>query len=143
MAKIVPKPPVPKKLPPVVKAVGRPVAPADVDTYGRRKRILDRSYQIRTIVKAWKDQQAQDRKLRQRYATWLISALGIQTLVVNVVFILLGCNVLEAEPWTARLFITSVFAEITALVLIVAKYLFAPPSDKILGILEPAKPRKQ
>lgn len=111
-----------------------------MDSYGKLRQIEDRSHQVRTIVKAWKDQQAQDRKMRERYANYLIAAMGLQALVVNVIFVLIGCAVLNFEPWTARTFIMSVFAEMAAMVLIVVKYLFTPSSDKVLQFLS-EKPR--
>ena len=69
------------------------------------------------------------------YATYLIVAMGLQALVINVVFVLMGCGVLTFEAWTARTFIMSVFAEIAAMVLIVVKYLFTPSSEKVLQFL--------
>src|SRR5438477_13005173 len=86
----------------LVQDVGKPVSSSDVDSYGKLRQIQDRSHQIRTIVKAWKDQQVQDRNMRERYATYLIVAMAMQALVVNVVFVLMGCGVLTFEAWTAK-----------------------------------------
>jgi hypothetical protein len=135
MAKKKSRPQVPDSLKNLVQNVGEPVSSADVDTYGKLRQIEDRSHQIRTIIKAWKDQQAQDRKMRERYANYLIFAMGLQALVMNVIFVLMGCDALTFEPWTARIFIVSVFAEIASMVLIVVKYLFTPSSDKVLQFL--------
>lgn len=87
-------------------------------------------------MKAWKDQQAQDRRLRDRYAHWLLVSVAAQALLVNAAFLLLGLKLLAVEEWTARVFIAAVFAEIAALVLVIVKYLFAPPSDAILQFLD-------
>jgi hypothetical protein len=135
------KPPiqVPEDLKNLVEDVSNPLALSDVDSYGKLREIQDRSHQIRTIVKAWKDQQIQDRRMRERYANYLIAAMGLQTLVVNVVFVLIGVGMLTFEPWTARTFIMAVFAEIAAMVLIVIKYLFTPSSDKVLQFLHEKK----
>ncbi len=130
---------VPDNLKSLVQDVGQPVSSSDLDSYGKLRQIQDRSHQVRTIVKAWKDQQAQDRTMRERYANYLIAAMGIQALTVNVVFVLMGCGVLSFEPWTARTFIMAVFAEIAAMVLIVVKYLFTPSSDKVLQFLDEKK----
>jgi len=135
MAKKRPEPQVPDTLKNLVQDVGKPVSSSDVDSYGKLRQIQDRSHQIRTIVKAWKEQQAQDRKMREHYATYLMAAMGAQALVVNVVFVLMGCGVLSFEAWTAKTFIMSVFAEIAAMVLIVVKYLFTPSSEKVLQFL--------
>lgn len=130
---------VPESLQNLIRDVGRFVSLSDVDTYGKLRQIQDRSHLIRTIVKAWKDQQSQDRTMRDRYAYYLIAAMGIQALIVNIVFVLMGCSVLTFEPWTAKTFILSVFAEIASMVLIVVKYLFTPSSDRVLQLLRDTK----
>src|SRR5438105_3981457 len=93
------QPQVPDTLKNLVQDVGKPVSSSDVDSYGKLRQIQDRSHQIRTIVKAWKDQQVQDRNMRERYATYLIVAMAMQALVVNGVFVLMGCGVLTFEAW--------------------------------------------
>jgi hypothetical protein len=62
-------------------------------------------------------------------------AMGIQIIVVNVIYVLMGCQLLKYEEWTANTFIMGVFAEVAALVLLVVKYLFNLPSDKILDLM--------
>lgn len=136
MAKAKSEPQLPDALRALVKDIGRPVTSADVDTYGRLKEIHDRSYRVRVIVKAWKDQQTQDRKMREQYARWLMLAMAVQAVIVNVAFVLMGFGLLTVEPWTARTFIMAVFAEIAALVLLVVKYLYTPSTDKILDYLD-------
>lgn len=89
MAKKKSQPQVPESLKNLVQNVGEPVSSADVDSYGKLRRIEDRSHQVRTIVKAWKDQQVLDRKMRERYANYLILAMGLQALVMNVIFVLI------------------------------------------------------
>lgn len=135
MTKNNPRPQIPDTLKSITQDVGKPVSSSDVDTYGKLRQIEDRSHQVRTIVKAWKDQQTQDRKMRERYANYLILAMGLQAFVMNVIFVLIGCGVLTFEPWTAKTFIVSVFAELAAMVLIVVKYLFTPSSDRVLRFL--------
>lgn len=140
MAKKNPLSTFPEKLRDLVRdVVSAPVSPSDVDSYGKLRQIQDRSHRLRTIVKAWKDQQTQDRKMRARYASYLIMAMGVQTLVVNIIFILMGCGVLTFEPGTAKTFFLSVFAEIASMVLLVVKYLFTPSSDRVLQLLRDTK----
>jgi hypothetical protein len=136
-------PQLPDALRALVKDIGRPVTSEDIDTYGRFREIEDRSHRVRAIVKAWNDQQTQDRKLRERYAHWLMLAMAAQAVVINLAFVLLGCGVLIVEPWTARVFIAAVFAEIAALVLLVVKYLFTPTGDTILKYLDELKPKER
>ncbi len=126
----------------LVTAIGRPVTSEDLDIYGRLQAIQDESHRLRTVLAAWKNQQAQDRGLREKYATWLMIAMGAQIAVINVVYILMGCNVLTFEPWTARTFIMAVFAEVAALVFVVVKYLFTPSGDKILYLIRRKRSEK-
>jgi hypothetical protein len=88
------------------------------------------------IVTAWKNQQTQDRAMRSRYANWLMIVMSFQILGINIIFILIGCGLLKFEPWTANVFITAVFAEISALVLLVVKYLFPATTDKSLDLID-------
>ena len=118
------EPELPEALGRHVKQVGKPVTSEEVDSYAKLQGVRDRSHRLRTRVRAWKDQQAQDRQMRERYANLLIWGMGFQVLFVNVVVVLLGCKVLVLEQWTAQTFIVSVFVEITALVFVVVKYLF-------------------
>lgn len=136
MAKRRPKPELPEGLQALVKDIGRPVSSAEVDIFGRLQEIQDRSHRVRTIVKVWKDQQTQDRRMREHYARCLMLALAIQAVVVNVVFVLIGFRVVTFEQGTVQAFILSVFGEIAALVLLVMKYLYTPSSDKILDFLD-------
>lgn len=117
-----PEPPAPPDAP----KPRRPAAPEDLESYRVRTAIRDRSHRLRAVVNAWKKQQEQDRELRSRYARWLMLALAVQAVLVNVVFVLLGTRVLTVEEWTARTFIAAVFAEIAAMVLVIVKYLFHP-----------------
>lgn len=81
--------------------------------------------------------------MREKYARWLMAALAIQAVLVNLVFVLIGFSVMTFEPWTARTFIMSVFGEIAALVLLVVKYLYTPSSDKILDYLDERRGRNR
>jgi hypothetical protein len=130
------KPQLPKELQSLVKEVGKPVSSDDVNLYGRIQSIADESHRLRTILSAWRSQQTQDRKLRERYAKWLIIALGGQSAAINIVFILIGCGLLTFEPWTAKTFIMAVFAEIAAMVFLVVRYLFTPSGDRILDLID-------
>ena len=141
MAKSSRTPDLPDSLRAKVEKIGHPVSSEEIDVYGQLTSIRDRSHRLRTLVKAWKDQQTQDRKLREKYANWLMLALAIQAVIVNVAFVLLGVGLLTVEPWTARTFIVAVFGEIAALVLLVVRYLFVPQSP--LGFPAAKGPRKR
>ncbi len=118
-----------------VEEVREPVTNEQIDNIGRLQDIRERVKHHRTIVTAWKHQQEQDREMRKLYATWLMAAMSIQIVAINIIFILIGCKVLTFEPWTANTFVVAVFAEVGALVLLVVKYLFPAASDKILELI--------
>lgn len=136
---------IPDALRAYVEDLGSPVTSTDVDTYSKLSETLDRSHRIRTIVNAWRAQQSQDRAMRRKYATWLIVAMGVQAIIINAVFFLIGYEVLKVDPWTARSFILAVFGELAAMVYFIVKYLFRPASETVLqlaGGKGESKPRR-
>lgn len=137
------KPDIPASLSKYVSDVGPAVTPDDVDTFGKLQDIRDRSHWVRSIVNAWKNQQTQDRAMRKSYATCLMIALAVQIATINVVYILMGCGVLTFDPWTARVFIMAVFAEVAAMVFFIVKYLFRTTGDKVLELAAPPTPKNQ
>ena len=124
----------------LVAEVSRPVTYEEVELHGRLQEIKDRSHWIRSVVSAWKSQQQEDRQMRKQYATCLMIIMAFQVVVINVVYILMGCGKLTFEPWTAKTFIMSAFAEVAALVLLIVKYLFRTASDKVLEFGNLTKP---
>ena len=118
------KPTIPETIRNRVAEIGEPINPQALDSFERLTQISDQSYQLRTIIGAWREQQNSDRKMRGTYATWLLVLVSGQIIFINVVFILLGIGFIKVPEWVASIFIGGVFAEITGLVLIVVKYLF-------------------
>ena len=116
--------------------VGGEVTSAEIDNLSKLQDIRERAEHHRTIVAVWKSQQDQDRQMRKTYANWLMMAMSIQVLAINVIFVLIGCGVLKFEPWTANTFVMATFAEIGALVLLVVKYLFPASTDRILDLID-------
>lgn len=116
--------------------VQEPVKPGDLDTIGKFTEIRDRSFRIRTIVEAWREQQILDRKLRKTYATWLLIAVSLQMALINLAFFFIGFEKMHVEEWVANTFIIGVFAETSSLVFVVVKYLFPDSSRTILDLLE-------
>lgn len=121
--------------------VGSPVTSEQIDNIGKLQNIQERIKHHRTIVNAWKQQQDQDRKMRKTYANLLMGAMSVQVIAINVIFVLIGCGILKFEPWTTNTFIMATFAEISALVLLVVKYLFPPTTDRILDLIDRFKER--
>jgi len=105
--------------------------------HAAKKDAADRSFGYRSLVRAWKGQQDADRKMREVYARRLIWLLIGQVIAINVTFLLLGWKVFgfTIEPWTARTFVVTAFLEVASLVLIVAKNLFPPSSNRALELI--------
>jgi len=120
----------------MITEVGKPVTPSDVETLDRYAQIRDRSYQLRTFVEAWKEQQNSDRKMRSRYATWILIVVSVQIILINIAFFMIGAKVLEIEKWVANVFITAVLIEVSSLVLIVVKYLFPEGMKSAVDLID-------
>ena len=94
---------------------------------------------INTILNVWEDQQNAERTLRKEYASCFIWVLALQLVVINVIFVLIGCNILKYEQWTANLFIVSVFGEIVGIVSIIVKYLFTSTNKEMIDLIKEQK----
>lgn len=125
----------PKELRPLVDKVEAPVSPDTVEAFDRVTRIQDRSRSTRVIVEAWKQQQESDRRMRGTYAKWLLILISAEVILANIAFFLMGSKVLVLDQWVANAFIVGVFAEISALVLVVAKYLFPDTAKPFMDLL--------
>lgn len=108
----------------IIQSLGPPITPEDLDSHLRIGEFHLRSYHLHTCIDAWKEQQDQDRETRKYYARWLLILVCVQIVMINLLFALIGLGVLNVKEWTANTFIMSVFAEISAMVLIVVNYLF-------------------
>lgn len=84
------------------------------------KRVELDSQAISTFCEVIKE----DTKIKKIYSIILIMMLGIELIVVNGVFILMGLKLLEYNEITLNIFIGGTLAEILGLVLIIVKYLF-------------------
>jgi hypothetical protein len=119
-----------------VKSVGSAVTREDLDAYGRLREIEDKSYKLQKILEAWQNQHREERAMRKTYATALLAGLGVQMLLVNAAFFLIGFKLLQVEQWIANTFIMAVFAEIAGMTFFVIKYLFPKVSSDVLATLE-------
>lgn len=110
--------------PSFVEYIGRAVTPDEVDTYGKLMEIEDSSHINRTFISAWEKQQNQERALRNSYAKWLLIAVFVQAILINIVFFFIGFGVIVVEHWVATSFILGVFAEITTMTTIIVRHFF-------------------
>lgn len=125
----------------IIQSLGPPITPEDLDSHLRIREFHLRSYQLRTCIAAWKEQQDQDRKTQKYYAKWLLIVVCVQISIVNLLFTLIGLGFLNVQEWTANTFIMSVFAEISAMVLIVVNYLFPKTQKSSAAFLDILKGR--
>ena len=91
---------------------------------------------LKAVLEAWAKQAKDERELRKLYAKWLIWALFIQAIVVNIAFFFIGFGCLKVDEWTARTFIIAVFSELAAMVFFIVKYLFAQQDKNVLNLIE-------
>ena len=108
----------------------------EVANLSRLQDIRERARHHRAIVLAWRRQQDQDRRMRRVYANWLIGAMTVQIIAIHILFVLMGLGTLNVETTMASTFIVATFAEISALVLLVVKYLFPPTTDRLLDLID-------
>ena len=82
--------------------------------------------------------------MRQVYAKILVGILIVDLIVLNIIFILVGCGVLEYSNFAFNLFITGGIAEIFVLVKIIVEYLFKDNlTDTLKIILTNSNQRKK
>lgn len=108
----------------------------DIDHFGRIEEIRNRSRKVKTVLAAWETQQKEERLLRRTYANYLLFVLLLQIVLINGAFFAIGLGYLVIEKWIATTFIMAVFFEITALVLVIIKYLFPKVGSEVLNLIE-------
>jgi hypothetical protein len=126
----------PESLREKVKFIGPSVSSEDIDAYGRWRDIENKSYKLQKLLEAWERQHTEERAMRKTYATALLVALGIQMLLVNSAFFLIGFGLLRVEQWVANTFIMAVFGEIAGMTFFIIKYLFPKVSADVLSTVE-------
>lgn len=87
------------------------------------------------ITNLFADKIEKDTNLKGTYAKILIGILICQLLVLNVLFVLKGCQLLQFADSTFNIFITGGIAEIFILVKTIVKYLFNDDLSELLKII--------
>jgi len=104
----------------------------NIDDLIKVQAATDKSHIIHGLLYSWATQQSQERKLRRLYAICFMIVLGIQIILLNIVFILIGLGKLSISDVQFNAFFISMFGEIISLVLIITKYLFQKSNDSKL-----------
>lgn len=95
----------------------------------RAQEATDKSHKLHAILTSWAIQNSEERQLRKLYAVCFAIMLTIQIASMNIVFLLVGFQILAITETQFNVFFVSMFGEIIALVLIVTKYLFRKEGD--------------
>ena len=107
-----------------------------VERHERIESVKIRRQKIDLVLDLWKKESDEVKSARKWFAYPLLFALFVQGLLADVVFVLLGLDVLRVDEWTARVFIMSVFAELAAMVFFIVKYLFSRTDRDLLSLIE-------
>jgi len=103
----------------------------------RMQEATDKSYKLHSMLNSWTIQQSAERKLRKLYAVCFIIFLGIQLFSLIISFFLIGLQRIIINDIQFSAFFISVLGEMTALVLIITKYLFPQHDDtRILELMK-------
>lgn len=87
------------------------------------------------ITKLFANKIKSDTELKSSYAVILVGILVVQLLILDLFFVLKGCNILKFADSTFNIFITGGLAEIYVLVKIIVQYLFNDNLTELLKII--------
>lgn len=97
----------------------------------------DLSTKITSVLETWEKQQKEERGLRKTYAYIFVTILMLQLVAINFAFLMLASGKISLDHWTIRIFIVSVFGEISGMTYVVLRYLFPPStSDKMFDLIK-------
>ncbi len=130
------QPQLPPNLQNLVQSIQEPVTSDQLDMYAKWQDVSDKSYKLRTIVKAWEGQNAEERRMRKGFAIAIIIALFAQIIFINVAFCLIGFQKIEVSEWVANVFVVSVFTEIVSMTLLVLRYLFPKIGSEVMNLIK-------
>jgi glycine cleavage system aminomethyltransferase T len=94
----------------------------------------DNSLRLRKVLAIWEAQNKEERKLRAKYAKWLVGLLLVQFAIGDAVLFLIGFDVMELPQWVSSTFFSATTAQIISMAFVVLRYLF--PRDTAGKALE-------
>jgi len=111
--------------------------PKSIDDIIKVQEATDKSHKLHSLLYSWSTQQTQERRLRKLYAICFASFLGLQLIALNFAFFSIGSKTIVISEPQFNIFFGSMFGEITALVLIITRYLFPKHNEtKVLEMLK-------
>ncbi|MEC1792201.1 hypothetical protein P9D84_12595 [Bacillus vallismortis] len=106
------------------------ITPEQAQAYKSVSEANDNSFKVRQVIGTWKTNEENERKMRKRVAAFVLGALGVEMLIGNIIFVLMGFNPnFKLSQWTCNLFFTGMYTQIVAVATIVVRNLF-PPTTK-------------
>ncbi len=105
----------------------------DIEVEQYRHRMATEDRLLEDLLGEWKTQTTEERNLRKVFGWVLLGIFGAEVLVANIVLIRMGQNRLVLHQWVASVFFAGVFAQVSTLLGVVVKYLFADRPDQLLG----------
>ena len=105
---------------------------------------IEESLHTKLLHESIEDQQS-NRGLKTKYAHWFIYILMGQLLIMNLVFILTGCNVLAFGSYVLELYLIGTLAEVFGIILVITKNLFPrwKDTEKTKGNRPYVRPEQQ
>lgn len=120
----------------LVERIGDPVSSEDIERWVAAKQAEDRSHKLREVLRTWGATQASELPLRKLFAVGVLILLSAQVLAIFVYAYLLGGGVFHAEEWVATTFMLGALGEVSALALVVTRYLFPDSAAQVLSVIE-------
>lgn len=125
----------------IVTEVGSPLRPTDVDEFVRLQDASERLTHLRTFIRAWSQQQKEERALRKTYATALIAILASELALTFLAFYLLAFKVGTSGGTPLAAFLVTALVQSAALVMVVVRYLFPDRTADVLRLIESSLPQ--
>jgi uncharacterized membrane protein YcjF (UPF0283 family) len=97
------------------------------------KNITEASTFIDSLTKSFASEEISNSGLKKTFSKFILGILALLSIVISAVIILQGFKLynFNLEEWTLRLFVTSVFIEIIALIKIMINSLFPKDDRKV------------
>ncbi len=92
-------------------------------------------YVIINLVETWKDQQAADRNLKEKYGLWIMGILVIEFIFMGGLLVFIGLGKLSFPEWVINAFVITTFSQIMGVVYLIVKNLFSG-GNEIIDIIK-------
>ncbi len=104
-----------------------------IEDLDKAERVFDatsRREMTLSSLEVWEQQQNSERRLRERFAGRILRLTWIQLGLINLFVLASGLSLLKLDPSILKTLILSVFGELAALLLVMARFLFPIPKGR-------------